>query len=204
MANPSMNMIVVDFVMLYRETVTYSSAQLEKLTSMPLVIPVGATHLSEVKNGSATRAVPVPKYNMPRIRAERQNFTTRWYTTTDKGKRKSWNQIELLFFSFWIWLEVEILFMFLSLSFRPTSHSPHHSQSIRSLIPYWFKRWFQNCFDNKITKIVNFQCGYTFFLRYLYVYCPISSDNLCFLINVLCGLKIKTTKSQSTNPLQCN
>lgn len=89
MAKPRMNIIVVDFVMLYRETVTYSSAQLEKLTSMPLVIPVGATHLKDVKNGRATLAVPVPKYNKPRIKAARQNFTTRWYTTTDSGKRKS-------------------------------------------------------------------------------------------------------------------
>lgn len=45
-------MIVVDFVIVYKDIFTNSRPQFEKPTSMPLANPVGPTDLRQVSNGS--------------------------------------------------------------------------------------------------------------------------------------------------------
>lgn len=84
-ANPNINIIVVDLVIVYREIVTSSRPQFEKPTSIPLARPVGATDLRQVMKGRRSCGVPVIMNSIARTNTDSIHFIIKWYITTVKG-----------------------------------------------------------------------------------------------------------------------
>ena len=80
-ANIRINIIVVDFVIVYSDIGTNFKPQFEKPMSMPLAKPVGATFCTLVLKSMSILDLPVTSRYTIRIAIEQNSFITKWHNT---------------------------------------------------------------------------------------------------------------------------
>jgi hypothetical protein len=85
MANPSMNTIQDDLVMVYKETVINSKLQFEKPISSALATPVQQSFFQLAIHGTETLEVPVTNRYQNLITDASKYLTIKWHETTARG-----------------------------------------------------------------------------------------------------------------------
>lgn len=79
------NIIVVDLVIAYSDTVTNSRPQLDRPTSNPLATPVGAIPRTNCLHGKIFLGCRFNNPQHSRNITANVNFTNKWTKTTDRG-----------------------------------------------------------------------------------------------------------------------